>query len=158
MGRKNSFRPKEVLFETKAQRCAETINERVLAKNFCQDAYGDHFSASRTSAVPLKLRRHGAAPRTPASPMLSRGRHGRRLLARHSGRSGLQLGRDGTLGPPAAGLPPRPGSLRTAGPVRLRHRFSIDFGGILYDSSPVVKRKFYESTPIPGLRSGKFVL
>ena len=118
MGRKNSFRPKEVLFETKAQRCAETINERVLAKNFCQDAYGDHFSASRTSAVPLKLRRpHGLTPLRAQQPFCLNAASRNALHCRTSG--------SGAIGPEdnSRRLAPPAGSLRGCVPVPLHHRF-----------------------------------
>ena len=78
-------------------------------------------------AVPLKLRPCPGTPlQAPASPMHSRGSHGKRLLIPPRGeRSDLQLGRDGNLRYSAAGLAPAPGSLRTEDLVRLRHRFSI---------------------------------
>ena len=63
--------------------------------------------------------------------------------------SDLQLGRDGTLGRSAAGLPPIPGSLWTEGPVRLRHRFSYSLASILQDSPLVVKGEVEEIHAFP---------
>ena len=118
---KQKARPKERFFETS--------HKQVMYPRY-------HSNCALEKGAPLQA---------PASPMHSRGSHGRRLLIPAGGCSDLQLGRDRNLRYSAVGLAPAPGSLRTEDLVRLRHRFSYSLAGKFTPFPRICQEKFFDS-------------